>query len=144
MLGAKDLTVVDKELQQRGYAVTHLLNPTNDELRSHAAKHDVTLINVYTLPFAVMGTVRTVVGHLSSWAWRSIFTDNPRTLYTAFGNPYLLYEAPHLPDLVATYGATDEQQRAAVRAWLGEIEAKGNCPVKLPRTTVQPWPGLGA
>ncbi|MGB3717861.1 MAG: glycoside hydrolase family 3 N-terminal domain-containing protein [Candidatus Promineifilaceae bacterium] len=139
MLGVEDLSVFDDELRDRGFSVTHLLNPNNDELREGAAEHDVVFINVYTMPFAVIGTVRTVIGHFNSWSWRSLFADNSHVVYTAFGSPYLLYEMPHVPNLIATYGANNVQQRAAVKVWLGEIEPSGSCPVRLPKTKVRPF-----
>ncbi len=139
MLGAEDLTVFDEELRRRGFNVTHLLNPNNAELREGLAGHDAVFINVYTMPFAVIGTVRTVIGHLNSWSWRSIFVDNPQVVYTAFGSPYLLYEMPHIPNLMVTYGANEVQQKAAVKVWLGEIEPLGICPVRLPKTTIRPF-----
>ena len=133
------LDVFDDELRERGFSVNHLLNPNNGELRAEVAEHDAVFINVYTIPFAVFGTVRTVIGHFNSWNWRSIFVDCPHVVYTAFGSPYLLYEMPHVPNLIATYGATDVQQKAAVKVWLGEIKPSGTCPVSLPKTTIRPF-----
>jgi beta-N-acetylhexosaminidase len=139
MRGVEDLDVFDDELRERGFSVNHLLNPNNGELRAEVAEHDAVFINVYTIPFAVFGTVRTVIGHFNSWNWRSIFVDCPHVVYTAFGSPYLLYEMPHVPNLIATYGATDVQQKAAVKVWLGEIKPSGTCPVSLPKTTIRPF-----
>jgi len=130
--GGTDLDIFDEELINRGYRVTHIHNPDNDTLRSSANEHDVVFINIVTLPYATPGTIRTVVGHFHNWAWRSIFTEHPRVFYTTFGNPYTLYEMPHIPNLMATFGTTAEQQRAALRVWLGEISPQGSLPVQLP------------
>jgi hypothetical protein len=58
-------------------------------------------------------------------------------LYTSFGSPYVLHEMPHLPNLLAAYGSSAVSQRAAVKVWLGEIEAQGDCPVRLPKVAIQ-------
>ena len=60
--------------------------------------------------------------------------------YTAFGNPYLAYELPAVPRLIATYGSSDCSQRAAVKVWLGEIPATGELPVRMPRVAIKQLP----
>jgi beta-N-acetylhexosaminidase len=135
--GGADIDVVDTEFSTRGYQVTHLINPENDVLRSAAKEHDAVFINNITVPYATPGTIRTIVGHFNNWAWRSLFMEHPQVYYTAFGNPYLLYEMPHIPNLVLTFGTSPEQQAAAVHVWLGEIPAQGNLPVKFPTVRIQ-------
>jgi beta-N-acetylhexosaminidase len=132
-----DLDAFDDELRHRGFQVEHLLNPEDDLLLAKAAEHDVVFLNLMALPYMVLGTIRNLVGHLGHWNWRSLFVDHPQVLFTSFGNPYVLHEMPHLPNLLAAYGNSDVSQRAAVKIWLGEIEAQGNCPVRLPRITIQ-------
>lgn len=44
----------------------------------------------------------------------------------------MAYELPHIPNLLTTYGGSDVSQRAAVKVWLGEMEAQGSLPVKMP------------
>jgi beta-N-acetylhexosaminidase len=133
-----DLDAFDDELRQRGFQVEHLLNPEDDLLLEKAGEYDVVFLNLMTLPYMVLGTIRNLVGHLGHWSWRSLFADYPHVLFTSFGNPYVLHEMPHLPNLLAAYGNSDVSQRAAVKVWLGEIEAQGNCPVSLPKITIQP------
>ncbi|MCA9883243.1 MAG: hypothetical protein KC708_09745 [Anaerolineae bacterium] len=135
--GIVDLEEFDAALTQRGFTVTHMLNPTNDDLRSAAKEHDAVFVNVYTLPYGTPGTIRTVVGHFNNWGWRSIFAEHEHVYFTAFGSPYLLYETPHAPNLLATFGGAPEQQQAAVRVWLGEVQPQGSLPVRLPMTRVQ-------
>ena len=139
-MGQSDLDTFDQEFRRRGYQVDHLLNPDNDSLRASVTDHDLVFINVCTTPMMVLGTVRTVIGGFRTWGWRSLFTDHSHVVFTSFGNPYLLYEMPHLPHLVAAYGPSPVSQRAAVKAWLGEITPSGQCPVKMPRVTVKPLP----
>ncbi|MEZ4662617.1 MAG: glycoside hydrolase family 3 N-terminal domain-containing protein [Caldilineaceae bacterium] len=133
----RELAVFDGELQARGYQVEHLLNPGDDELLARAAAADVVFMNLLMLPYMVMGSIHNLVGHLGHWRWRSLFMDHPHVCHTAFGNPYVLHEMPHLPNLLAAYSDSPASQRAAVKVWLGEIGATGDCPVRLPVVRIQ-------
>jgi beta-N-acetylhexosaminidase len=133
-----DLDAFSDELRQRGFQVEHLLNPDDDLLVAKTVEHDVVFLNLLALPYMVLGTIRNLVGHLGYWKWRSLFMEHPQVLFTSFGNPYVLHEMPHLPNLLAAYGDSEVSQRAAVRVWLGEIEAQGNCPVTMPQISIQP------
>jgi hypothetical protein len=53
----------------------------------------------------------------------------------------LEHGAAYVPNPLTTYGNSDVSQRAVVKVWLGEIEAQGNCPVGLPKITIQPLSG---
>ena len=134
----RELEAFDEALRQRGFQVEHLLNPGDDELLTKAVEADVVFMNMLMLPYMVLGSIRNLVGHLGYWRWRSLFIDHPQVYYTTFGNPYVLHEMPHLPNLLAAYGDSDVSQRAAAKVWLGEIEAQGDCPVRLPEVTIQP------
>ena len=133
-----ELAAFDEALQQRGFQVEHLLNPGDEELLAKSGEADVVFLNLLMLPYMVMGSIDNLVGHLGHWRWRSLFMDHPRVCYTAFGNPYVLHELPHLPYLLATYSESVVSQRAAVKAWLGEIAAEGDCPVQMPAVRIQP------
>jgi len=132
-----ELPTFDEELSARGFQVEHLLNPGDEELLAKAAEADVVFMNLLILPYMVLGTIQNLVGHLGHWRWRSLFVDHPQVCHTAFGNPYVLHEMPHLPNLLAAYGDSAVSQRAAVKVWLGEIDAMGECPVELPAVKIQ-------
>jgi hypothetical protein len=70
--------------------------------------------------------------------WRAFWTDHPCVVFTSFGNPWTLYELPHLPNLWLAWGHPVASQRAAVRAWLGEIPPQGRMPVRMPKLQVDP------
>jgi hypothetical protein len=96
-------------------------------------------INLFQMPMMSLGSAR-LTSSFRTWGWRSLFVDHPAVAYTAFGSPYVAYELPHIPNLLATYGGGDASQRAAVKVWLGEMEAQGSLPVKMPRVQIKPWP----
>ncbi len=138
MFGQKDLETFDEELQQRGFQVEHLLNPKTAELQEAAHRAEAVFVNVYVSPMTTLGTARITLDHFGTWGWRALFTEHPRVYYTTFGSPYLLYELPHLPNLLATYSGGAVSQRAAVKVWLGELTAQGVLPVTLPKIRVKP------
>jgi beta-N-acetylhexosaminidase len=138
-MGMKDLEAFDQALRDRGFDVDHLLNPDSQELRSAASERNVVFINLFAMPMMSLGSTR-LTSSFRTWGWRSLFADHPRVAYTTFGSPYVAYELPHIPNLVATYGASDDSQRAAVKVWLGEMEARGSLPVKMPRVEIKRWP----
>jgi beta-N-acetylhexosaminidase len=141
MMGMTDLETFDQELRVRGFQVEHLLNPNSDELRRTAKEHDVVFVNLYQTPMMSLGTVR-MIDSFRTWGWRSLFIEHPAVAYTAFGNPYVAYELPHVPNLLATYGGSDVSQRAAVKVWLGETEAQGTVPVRMPQVQIRPLPSV--
>ena len=138
MFGQKDLETFDEELQGRGFQVEHLLNPKTAELQEAAHRCDAVFVNVYVSPMTTLGTARVTLDHFGTWGWRALYTEYPHVYYTTFGSPYLLYELPHLPNLLATYSGGEVSQRAAVKVWLGEMAAQGVLPVTLPKIKVRP------
>lgn len=139
MFGQKDLETFDEELRQRSFQVEHLLNPKTAELQEAAKRADAVFINVYVTPMTTLGTARVTLDHFGTWGWRALFTEHSRVYYASFGSPYLLYELPHLPNLLATYSGGDVSQRAAVKVWLGESAAQGVLPVTLPKSKIRPF-----
>ena len=142
MFGESDLTEFDQALTERGFEVTHLLNPNSDELREEAPHHQAVFINVSIMPFSTLANIR-MTDTFRTWGWRALYLTHPQVVYTAFGNPYLAYEAPNLPRLITTYGRSRVSQRAAVKFWLGELPAQGSLPVQMPRVQIKAWPAIG-
>lgn len=136
-MGIIDLDIFDQELQARGFVVEHLLNPTSDEVRQKAETVDAVFINLYKSPIMPLGTAR-LTDTFRTWGWRSLYRKHFNVAYTAFGSPYVAYELPPVPRLIAAYGGSDCSQRAAVKIWLGELEAQGTLPVRLPQVTIKP------
>lgn len=132
-----DLTVFDEELKARGFQVEHLLNPGHHKLREVAGQYDAVFCNLYVTMHMMIGTIRTA-GPVVMNLWRTFYRDHSHVFFTTFGNPYLLYEFPHLPNLLATFSPCEASQRSAVKAWLGEMPIQGRSPVRLPRVRVAP------
>ena len=78
-----------------------------------------------------MGTVRMTAPICFNF-WMTPWVDIPgKFVFTAFGNPWLAHEQPHLPNLLLAFGNSVVSQRAAVRVWLGELKPTGKLPVSV-------------
>jgi len=130
-----DLHVVDDELRQRRLVVDHMLNPSNSKIAEHASKYDAVFINMHVTPDMRLGTLR-LPGGIPVPQWMSLHREHPQVIYTTFGNPYVLFEMPQVNSLIATFGTSEGSQRAAVKVWLGEMEARGIPPFTHPRISV--------
>jgi beta-N-acetylhexosaminidase len=64
--------------------------------------------------------------------WLDSLAQRRPLVVVAFGNPYLLRQLPNAGAYVATYGVSDDLERAAVRALLGAEPITGRVPVSLP------------
>ncbi len=125
------LPLVDEELRKRGMSVEHVDNPSHSWLIEKAPEFDAVFVNFAVVPHSHMGTVR-LTGDLIMPFWRGFWLRCPNAVFTSFGNPYTLYELPHLPNFYATYGFPAVSQIAAVRAWLGETQPIATAPFTMP------------
>lgn len=128
---AHDLTAVDDELCARGFAVDHLVNPDGlEHLSKICGGYDAIFIN-FKYP-AKYGSIRfygdAIAAMKGSW-----WVEDPKVVFTAFGDPYKIYDLPALHNYVAAYSVREVSQRAAVKVWLGELAPQGKCPVDMSR-----------
>lgn len=126
-----ELATVDRELRQRGMTVDHLVNPGPEALAAVVDRYARVWVNVIRMPEAALGSNRLAGGMALTWQ-REFWAARRNVVFTAFGAPFVIYEAPQWPNAVLAYGADEACQRAAVKVWLGEIEAHGRLPVGLP------------
>lgn len=133
-----DLAVVDEELRKRGIEVTHLQNPPDKELLAALDQYDMIFANIVALPHA--GLVMRLTGKAALPFWRAFFAQKPeKVVFTSFGSPYIFHELPAIDNLLCVWSMRPVAQRAAVKAWLGEIPIEGKCPVRLPKTRIRRW-----
>ena len=64
--------------------------------------------------------------------WRGYLLKHPRVIFTAFGDPYKLYDYPFLKTYINTFSYTESSMRAFVRVLLGEVNMTARNPVSLP------------
>jgi len=125
------LPAIGEELKARGFTVDHLHNPGSGKLRELAPQYDRIFVNVSVCAHSNMGTVRMTAPICFNF-WMTPWVDIPgKFVFTAFGNPWLAHEQPHLPNLLLAFGNSVVSQRAAVRVWLGELKPTGKLPVSV-------------
>ena len=130
-----ELDVFDDLLRKAGYRVTHLRNPGGTELRRQAPDFDCVFLNFHLLPHMEMGHTR-LFGASARHFWRAFYTSHPDVRCTSFGSPYLLFDQPHLPNMLLAYGGVEASQEAALAVWLGRRRATGTCPVRQPEIRI--------
>jgi len=135
--GVEEFKAFDEALIERGYATTHLQNPGHYQLVEKAPKYDAVFVNIRVGPKACSPVVPSRGTFFAFW--RSFASEHPNVYYTSFGSPYIEYDLPFIDNLLCAYSPEAASQQAAVKAWLGEIDIEGVCPVKLPKVEIKPW-----
>jgi len=135
----KELEVVDEELRRRGFTVEHCQNPDHNFLLDNLDRFDRILVNFFMMQHMSIGRIMMSGGEMMPF-WRAFYANAPdKVVFTSFGNPYVLYEQPHINNLLLAYCAEEVSQRATVKVWCGELRPQGRCPVRLPQIKVRPW-----
>lgn len=134
-----ELEDFDAALTEAGYDVTHLLNPGHHDIIKVMDQYETIFLNFYIVPHMVMGHTRLYSANAMTF-WRGFYTDHADVRCSSFGTPYILFDQPHLPNLLQAYGASPMQQRVAVDVWLGKKPALGTSPVRQPRVTIKDQP----
>jgi beta-N-acetylhexosaminidase len=63
---------------------------------------------------------------------RDLAARHPRTVLVAFGNPYLLQQAPSVSSYLVAWGGFPVSQAAAARALVGTAPISGRLPISIP------------
>ncbi|HIE10053.1 MAG TPA: glycoside hydrolase family 3 protein [Kiritimatiellae bacterium] len=125
------LPVVEEELRRRGFQVDHLRNPADCDFFHKARRYDAVFVNLAIKAAWCSMTVR-CVGPRNLMFMNSFYREHPAAVFTSFGSPYHLRSLRNLPTYLNVYSDSAPSQRAAVAAWLGEIQfAGGRPPVRL-------------
>lgn len=100
-----------------------------DSLGALARAADAVVIAAYVR--RVEGSGRFVIPQAIA-DWIDSLARTRRVAVVAFGNPYLIRQFPTVSTYLLAYGVSDDLERAAARALLGEAPIGGHSPVSLP------------
>jgi len=131
-----ELDAFDAALIEAGYDITHLRNPGAAKLVECAGKYATVFLNFHIVPHMLIGHTR-LYGDQAFNFWHGFYVSHPDVRCTSFGTPYLLFDQPHLPNMLLAYGGVEPSHRAAVEVWLGQRKAVGKCPVQMPRVVIR-------
>ena len=138
MIPNLEFETVDEELRKRGIEVDHLRDPSRDIIPEIYEKYDRIFVNMCSLSHANLPL--RLAGEPSMFFWHYKFIDfKDKFVFTSFGTPYTLYDQPYLDNLICVWGITEASQKAAVKAWLGEIPMDAKLPVRPYCKKVKPF-----
>jgi beta-N-acetylhexosaminidase len=100
-----------------------------DSIGRIADSSDVVIVAAYVRRVEGEGRVA-VPQQVAAWI-DSVAMRRP-VIVVSLGNPYLIRQFPSVDAYVVTYGVSDDLERAAVRALLGQEAITGKTPVSLP------------
>ncbi len=93
-------------------------------------EYDYIFYNFFIVPSWGIGTLIPNKSALRLFMYGILTIEKP-VIITAFGSPYVIYYCPTAKVYMCTFDETENTQRAAVRAWLGEAPVTGRSPVGL-------------
>lgn len=123
-------------LRERGaivdsYELTyHMENRENHDLVLKMEGYDYIFFNFFIIPNWGIGTLIPNKSALRMFMFGLLNIEKP-VIITAFGSPYVMYYCPTAKNYICTYDETENAQKAAVNAWLGEAPVTGRSPVSL-------------
>jgi beta-N-acetylhexosaminidase len=125
---SQDVPEVDTALRARGYHVDHAYNPDDLRLSDQTFTYDAVFVNFVFKGMWGVQSVRSVGTHNRIFIG-GFYTDHPCVVFTSFGSPYHLRMFSTLPNYLNVHSSSPDSQRAAVRVWFGEADARGTSPV---------------
>lgn len=124
-----DSSAISDELRKRGVEVDVSFGMGHNQLNEILDNYDYILIN-YIFTGSHGGTMRVGWTHMPTF-WRGYVLRHPKVIFTAFGDPYKLYDFPFLKNYINTYSYTSASMKAFVKVLLGEVEMTAKSPVEL-------------
>ena len=128
--GDTDATALYDALRERGHTVEVCRNVGHNAIAAMMNAYDYVLVNCFFVG-KHGGTMRAGWGQIGPF-WRGYLLKHPRVIFTAFGDPYKLYDYPFLKTYINTFSYTESSMRAFVRVLLGEVDMPARNPVSLP------------
>ena len=124
-----DSSFIAEELKKRGHEVFVAKNMGHSQLAELSKQYDYVLVN-YFFTGAHGGSNRAGWNHINHF-WRGYLLKHPRVIFTAFGDPYKLYEYSFLQTYINAFSYTEPSQRAFVKILLGEKKETAKNPITL-------------
>jgi len=124
-----DCPLIDEELRARGFEVEHIAAPALSQVDPYLDKVDAIFVNLTFRANWCIGSPR-AVGPQNRVFMNGFYMRHPRVIFTSFGSPYHLRQFPTFPVYINMHSTSSGSQRAAVKAWFGEIPMRSDGPVE--------------
>jgi len=117
------------------HAKSYILDPESDpklynEISKEITDSTLVIAGIFARYRAFKGRINLFKEQVQFIKKASERTDNMITV--SLGNPYILQQFPYVETYLCSFGWEPVQQRAAVRAILGEVLVQGKMPISIP------------
>ena len=127
----KELAVLKKEIEKRGYQVDYLTNAKHKLIHETMNDYDFIVVGLDMSCLNYSGASMRMNWNVMMTFWRGYILEHPRLIVVSFGDPYRLYDMPYLSNYINAFGDSAQAQKSVAKVIFGEIEAKGKNPVRL-------------
>ena len=120
-----------EEFEKNGHSVTQIVTAKHKEVKEIMDDYDAVLLNCRMSSLDYHGATMRIGWNNIMVLWRAYVLQHPKFVFTSFGDPYKLYDAPYLKTYINAYSDSPYSQRAVAKVIMGQIKPEGKNPVEL-------------
>jgi hypothetical protein len=106
-----------------------MINPKHKDVQPILGDYEAVLLNCRMSSENYHGATLRIGWNNIMVLWRAYVLQHPNFVFTSFGDPYKLYDAPYLKTYINAYSGDPTSQRAAAKVLLGKLKPQGKNPV---------------
>ncbi|MBQ5929171.1 MAG: hypothetical protein IIX02_00085, partial [Clostridia bacterium] len=125
----KEFDAFIEEFEKEGYRVDLMINPKHKDVQPILGDYEAVLLNCRMSSENYHGATLRIGWNNIMVLWRAYVLQHPNFVFTSFGDPYKLYDAPYLKTYINAYSGDPTSQRAAAKVLLGKLKPQGKNPV---------------
>lgn len=119
-----------EEFEKNGHSVTQIVTAKHKEVKAIMDNYDAVLLNCRMSSQDYHGATMRIGWNNIMVLWRAYVLQHPNFVFTSFGDPYKLYDAPYLKTYINAYSDSPYSQRAVAKLLMGQIKPEGKNPVE--------------
>ena len=119
-----------EEFKKEGYQVDLMINPKHKDVQPLLGDYEAVLLNCKMSSEDYHGATLRIGWNNIMVLWRAYVLQHPNFVFTSFGDPYKLYDAPYLKTYINAYSGDSTSQRAVAKVLLGKLKPPGKNPVE--------------
>ena len=126
----KEFDAFIEEFKKEGYQVDLMINPKHKDVQPLLGDYEAVLLNCKMRSEDYHGATLRIGWNNIMVLWRAYVLQHPNFVFTSFGDPYKLYDAPYLKTYINAYSGDSTSQRAVAKVLLGKLKPQGKNPVE--------------